>query len=112
MKLQTRDTAGVRIVVLAGALDAGSAGNVRQELGGFVKSGNVRLALDLAAVDRIDSTGLGALVTTLKAARDKGGDLVLAGLTPSVRAIVELTRLHRVFEIYGTVDSAAKELER
>lgn len=112
MNLQTRDNAGVRIVTLAGALDAGAAGNLRQELGAFVKGGNPRLAIDLSDVDRIDSTGLGALVTTLKAARDRGGDLALAGLTPSVRAVVELTRLHRVFEIYGDVDTAARELER
>ena len=76
-----------------------------------MRGGTDRLAVDLSVVDRIDSTGLGALVTTLKAARDHGGDLALAGLSPSVRAVVELTRLHRVFDIYGDVESAAAELE-
>ena len=110
MDMETRDVGAVRVVVLTGALDALAAGEVRSELGGLVKQGVTRLAIDLAGVNRIDSTGLGALVTTLKAARDRGGELVLAGLTPPVRAVVELTRLHRVFDIYGDAEAAATEL--
>ena len=112
MQMQTREVGTVQVVRLEGALDAVSSGEVRSELGGLVRDGSLRLAIDLAQVTRIDSTGLGALVTTLKAVRDRGGELVLAGLTPPVRAVVELTRLHRVFDIYDDAEVAAKELSR
>jgi anti-sigma B factor antagonist len=55
-----------------------------------------RLAVDLAKVEFLDSSGLGALVTVLKAVRP-GGDVVLFGLRPSVLEILRLTHLDSVF---------------
>ncbi|MFN8176692.1 MAG: STAS domain-containing protein [bacterium] len=55
-----------------------------------------RLAIDLRKVDFLDSSGLGALVTVLKAVRPEG-ELVLFGLRPSVREILRLTHLDSVF---------------
>jgi len=112
MQMETREVGRVRVVRLAGALDAVASGDVRSKLGTYVRDGSTRLAIDLTEVTRIDSTGLGALVTTLKAARDRGGELVLSSLTPPVRAVVELTRLHRVFDIYDDPEVAVAELDR
>lgn len=112
MQIDSRDVGAVRVVRLAGALDAVASGEVRKQLSELVRDGAMRLVIDMEGVSRIDSTGLGALVTTLKASRDRGGELVLAALTPAVRTVVELTRLHRVFDIYDDADSAATELAR
>jgi anti-sigma B factor antagonist len=112
MQIDSRDVGTVRVVRLSGALDAVASGEVRKQLNEVVRDGTMRLVIDLAGVSRIDSTGLGALVTTLKASRDRGGELVLAALTPAVRTVVELTRLHRVFDIYDDADAAAAELAR
>ena len=35
-----------------------------------------------------------------------GGDVKLAGLTPDIETIFEITRLHRVFSIHPSVDAA------
>ncbi len=112
MELDTRDVGVVRVVRLSGPLDAVASGDVRKQLSELVREGFSRLVIDLEDVSRIDSTGLGALVTTLKAARDRGGELVLASLSPAVRTVVELTRLHRVFDIYDDAEAAASELSR
>jgi len=110
MSMKTRVLGPVQVVRLDGALDSVSSGEARSELGSMVRGGATRLVIDMGNVSRIDSSGLGALVTTLKAVRDRGGELVLCALTPSVRAVVELTRLHRVFDIYDDADVAAREL--
>ena len=47
----------------------------------------------------VDSTGLSALVSTLKAAKNLGGTVVLFALHPQIRALVKLTQLHRVLPI-------------
>ena len=44
--------------------------------------------------------------------RAQGGDVVLLKLTPEVRSIIELTRLHRVFEIFDDLDAAIAKLKR
>jgi anti-sigma B factor antagonist len=55
-----------------------------------------RLAIDLSRVEFIDSSGLGALVSLLKAVRPDG-DLVLFGMKSGVREILRLTHLDAVF---------------
>jgi anti-sigma B factor antagonist len=55
-----------------------------------------RVAVNLSKVEFVDSSGLGALVSLLKAVRP-GGNLVLFGLKSSVREILRLTHLDTVF---------------
>ena len=57
-----------------------------------------KVAIDLSRVDFIDSSGLGALVSLLKAVRPDG-DLVLFGLRSGVREIMRLTHLDAVFSL-------------
>lgn len=64
-----------------------------------------RLVLDLTKVDFLDSSGLGALVSLLKAARP-AGDVVLFGLRPSVAEILRLTHLDAVFRCEEREDQA------
>lgn len=64
------------------------------------------LIIDLAQVRFIDSSGLGALLSGYKNAGLRSGSFVLAGLQPRVQSMFELTRLHRVFEIYASLQEA------
>ena len=97
---------GVGVVRLAGRLDLLSAAEVRQGLSRAVAEGNRRLIVDLAEVPFIDSSGLGALVSGLKAARLAGGDLRIAEPNEQARVILELTTLNRVLKPYATVEEA------
>ncbi|MFN2182843.1 MAG: STAS domain-containing protein [Anaerolineae bacterium] len=53
----------------------------------------------------IDSSGLSALVSGFKAAREVGGTLKLTGFNEQTRLALHLSRLDRVFEFYS--DEAA-----
>lgn len=68
------------------------------------KYGDVVLQLDL--VDFVDSSGLGALMRLVQAARAKGGDLKLSGLTEKVRKVLQLTSLLNQFEAYDSIEEA------
>ncbi len=97
---------GTAIVKLSGRLDLLSAAEVRQDLSAAVAVGNTRLVVDLAEVEFIDSTGLGSLVSGLKATRLAGGDLRLARPAEQARTILQLTTLDRVLKPYKTVEEA------
>ncbi len=71
------------------------------------KGGGV--AVDLGRVDFLDSSGLGALVSLLKAVRP-GGELVLFDVRPSVREILRLTHLDSVFACEPDETSALSHL--
>ena len=68
-----------------------------------------RIVLDMSQVSFIDSSIIGALVGLMRRVRAAGGDVKLAGVTPEVEMIFEVTRLHRVFRILPSVDAAIED---
>jgi anti-sigma B factor antagonist len=94
------------VVRLKGRLDLLTAAEVKQQLSEIVKSGHSQLVVDMTSVSFLDSSGLGALIGGLKAARVAGGDLRLAGAGEQVRYILEISTLERVLRPYSTVEEA------
>ncbi len=73
----------------------------------LVEKKNVKkITLDLSAVEFADSSFLGAIVSGLKKITAVKGDIKILGLQPPVRAMFELTRLYKVFEIFDNKDDA------
>jgi anti-sigma B factor antagonist len=58
-----------------------------------------RVVLNLKSVRYIDSSGVASLVEGLKASRDVGSRLVLFGLNRTVREVLQLSKLVKIFEI-------------
>jgi anti-sigma B factor antagonist len=71
--------------------------------------GQRNIELDLSQATFIDSCGLGALIALHKTACAKNGALRLVSPQPAVRQILELTRMHRIFEIAMPEPTAAVE---
>ena len=65
-----------------------------------MKIRNKKLIINLTNVEFVDSSFLGAIVSGLKKVTAIKGDIKILGLQPPVRAMFELTRLYKVFEIF------------
>ncbi|MBC8412623.1 MAG: STAS domain-containing protein [Nitrospira sp.] len=96
------------ILKFKGRLDASSAKAVKDKVGLLVKNGRPLLVFDMEAVDFIDSSGLGVLVASLRTVNKVEGDIKIASLQAQVRSIFELTRMHRLFEIFDSSTAAAE----
>lgn len=108
MKIQVTQTDGIQIVEIdSKAVDASSARALKAHLAPLLVP-EARIVLDLAQVGFIDSTGLGVLVSCLREVHEFRGEIKLSNLTKSVRALFELVRMHRVFEIFNTSDEAVR----
>ncbi|MBS7566250.1 STAS domain-containing protein [Mucilaginibacter sp. Bleaf8] len=59
------------------------------------------IVLNLAQVQYIDSSFLGAIVAALKHAISMQLDVILVGLQPDIHNLVKLIRLDKVFKIYN-----------
>jgi anti-sigma B factor antagonist len=106
MEILRADADGIIVLqVHAKALDAGIAGEFKSYMAPLLVPG-IRLVIDLEKVGFVDSTGLGVLVSSLRQARVLEGEIKLCSLTKPVRALFELVRMHRVFEILNTRDEA------
>lgn len=87
-------------------LDAHNSEELKAEMNRLFEAGSKELIVDLKEVRFIDSSGLGVLVSGFKNASTRQGSLKLSGLQTQVRSMFELTRLHRVFDIFQTIDEA------
>ena len=103
------DATQIVTVTLRERLDSASAGEFKAEIATVAPSAK-GIIIDLASTTFIDSAGLGALVSLLKNCHQRGLRLYLAGLTPQVRQIFELTRLYRLFDIFETAAQAHIDL--
>jgi len=87
-------------------LDAHNSSEVKLEMQRLFEEGHKNILVELKSVRFIDSSGLGALVSGFKNATTHQGSLKLSALQPQVKSMFELTRLHRVFEIFTTTSEA------
>ena len=110
MYIEHQRSGSIDLITLTGELVMASCAEVRSRIQKIVDTGNGHLALDLAGVPFMDSSGLSALVSALKEARKKNGKVVLIHVAPEVQALLELTRLHQMFEIYDDQDTAVSQL--
>ena len=91
---------GVDIVFLDGALDAYSFPRLEAALSQLREKGRHRIVLDCTGLDYVNSAALGALIGFARRARENGGDLKLASLTPKIYSIVELLGFDKILQIF------------
>ena len=65
-----------------------------------------RVVVELGGLEAIDSAGLGELVVVHMWANARGCSLKLAGASPRIRQLFELTNLLSVFDAHPTLDDA------
>ncbi|GEP32687.1 anti-sigma factor antagonist [Nocardioides szechwanensis] len=103
--VDTRDD-GIGVVTPEGRLNMVSARRLKEILSELVANGTTRIVVDLGETSFLDSSGLGALVGGLKSARQAGGDLRIARVSPAVMTVFELTNLDRVLRARESVEAA------
>lgn len=70
-----------------------------------------KVVLDMTGVKFVDSSGLGALISCLRLLNGRRGDFKLCGMSKTVRALFELMRMHRVFNILDSRDAAVRSFD-
>ena len=106
MQLQTQTRPKViSVSVLEDRIDAATAIQFKEKMRDVTKDGPPRVVLDLARVQFLDSSGLGAIVAVKKLL---GPDRVLelSGLTPTVEKVFRLTRMDSIFTIHPSLELA------
>ena len=107
MQISERLKEGYTILDLTGDIDLANSPMLRKALLGEVKEKKTpKVFLNLKAVRYIDSSGIATLVEGLKATRETGTRLILYGLSTSVREVMQLSRLQKLFEIFDTEEQA------
>lgn len=98
----------VMVLSADGGLSAGNADLFVDELGRLVDSGLRKLIVDCTQLDFISSYGVSVLLRIHFKMAKKGGDVKLASVQGKVFRLLEMSKLHTVFEIYRDREAAAR----
>lgn len=110
MPPERRSAGCAEVFTFGPRLDAAEASPARSEMRRALAEGRRLLVLDLGLVRYMDSSGLFALIASLKDARAAGGNVALVGLSREVRTVIEVARLDRVFALYADEAAAVRAL--
>lgn len=110
MIIKMRQAGSVTILDLEGALRLGDSEQAfRQQVQQLIDNGTKLLAVNLAGVPEMDSSGIGSIVRALTQMKKAGGRCTFFAPTKRVLQLLKMVRLDSVLEI---VDSEASVLAR
>jgi anti-sigma B factor antagonist len=89
-------------------LDRMGAENFKYVLSERMKPGE-NVVLDLEKLVNIDNFGLDALLAMAQKALENKSVIKLAGVSPDMRIVLDITKVYRVFDIYPTVADAVAD---
>ena len=109
LEIAERRIGDITILSLTGRLELEDGDRLfRDYVNRLVAEGRVKLVLDLKHVTRIDSAGLGMLISKYLSTRRGGGTIKLLNLTARSDHLLEITRLVTVFEIFDNEAEAVQ----
>ena len=107
MQISARRLDKITIFDISGDIDLSTSPDLRKPLLRELRELRTpRVVLNLKAVRYIDSSGVASLVEGLKASRDVGSRFILFGLNTTVREVLQLSKLVRIFEICESEEQA------
>ena len=107
MHTATRQIEDIAVVDVRGRITAGEGLLVlREVVRELMDKGNKKILLNLYEVGYVDSPGLGELVKTYSTVCGQGGQLKLVQLSKRIHDLLQMTKLHAVFDIQPDEASA------
>ena len=112
LKLTVRTKDDIVVVDCAGRIVFGEESADLRDTVKMVITQSKRIVLNLSGVTYIDSGGLGTLVALYTTARNSGGSIKLANLTPRVGDLLQVTKLVTVFDVYDSEEKAIESFQK
>ncbi|MBS1857880.1 MAG: STAS domain-containing protein [Acidobacteria bacterium] len=107
LEIQQKEREGIVILEMKGRITVGKeATALRETMAELAAAGKKNVVFNLAGVDFIDSTGLGALVICSTSARKNGGNVKLLNLNKRNIELLVMTRLATAFETFNDEQDA------
>ena len=108
-----RPVQDVSVVDVSGRITIGEgATTLRNAIRAMAQEGKKSILLNLGDVGYIDSSGLGALVSSFATMTSVGGRLKLCNLNSRIKDLLLITKLLTVFEVFDDEAAALKSFAK
>ncbi len=111
MKVQLRKVGEIAVIDCSGDVDLYTSPRLREALLGQIQGGVKSVLVNMSGVGYIDSSGIATLVEGLQLSRTTKTRFGLFGLRSNARSVLELARLHKVFNLFETEKEALEKIE-
>ena len=108
MDINTRSKGDVVLLDITGEIDLYNAPEIKDIINKLISEKKYNIVINLEKVSYIDSSGIGALISSLSNLKKYQGGLKIINVFASVKKVFELTKLTSFFEIYDSEDDAVK----
>ena len=108
MEVKSFEIEGVLVFQVDGEINISTSPELKKQ---FEKQPVKKVVVDLQKVSYIDSSGLATLVEILKRTKSQGGSLGLAGLSDKVKSLFEITKLDKLFLVFGSQAEAVSRVK-
>jgi anti-sigma B factor antagonist len=92
------------VIHLKGFLDVHTHEILREAIRELLAKGRTRLVLDMEQLTYVGSSGIEVILSTVQPLRDKGGDMVLSGMSPKIYKVFDLLGLTALLTLRPTLD--------
>lgn len=107
LRIEQTVAEGKAVLRLQGEVDLRTSPRLREALLDMAQMHDTVLLIDLSGVDYMDSSGVGTLVFIKREVEKQKRRLVLVGLQPRVRSVLEITHLDKFFTIADSVSEVS-----
>ena len=112
MEISTRYRDNMAILDITGEIIGDARFDLNTAIQEQINSDSAGLILNLEEVPMMDSVGLGMLVAAYTSLTRKEGKMVLLNVGRSIRYLLVITKLDRIFEKYDDEDEAIESLKK
>lgn len=110
MKFESKHYGDITVLsLLEDRLDSELASSFKENMMKLIEKGNKYYLLDISATSFIDSSGLGAIISSYRNI-GKEGYIAFCGVQPAVMSLFDLTRMDKIFQIFKDQEEALKSL--
>lgn len=100
MEITRRENKNIVILDINGEIDLYNAPEIKDIIAKLIEEKKYQIVINLEKVSYIDSSGIGALISSLSNLKKYQGGLKIINVAGSVRKVFELTKLTSFFEIF------------
>jgi len=97
------------VCFLEGEININNSPELRKSFDGIISRGEKKVIIDFSAVSYIDSSGLATLIEMFQRLKKIGGKLRFSNMEQKIKNVFEITKLHKLFEIFDTQEAALKD---
>ena len=107
-----RDSGDVTVLDMGGRIVLGDGSALlRKTVRELLDDNRIKILINLADINYIDSSGIGELVQAYTSVKNRGGELKLLHLTKKVHDILQITKLYTVFDVYTDEGVAVRSFQ-